>query len=87
MLPPQLPCDPSGRDGGTDGGPPDVAEEASARESKIAIKEGEQRISALQQMVGGLAPRVTTQVRTIPNQMLTERLKGRPVVVNFFESW
>jgi uncharacterized protein involved in exopolysaccharide biosynthesis len=48
--------------------------EASARESRIAIKEGEQRISALQQMVGGLAPRVTTQVRTIPNQMLTERL-------------
>lgn len=48
--------------------------EANARETKIAIREGEQRINSLQQMVGGLSPRVTTQVRTIPNLLLTERL-------------
>jgi uncharacterized protein involved in exopolysaccharide biosynthesis len=48
--------------------------EANARETKVALQEGTQRIAALKEMAGGLSPRITTQVRTIPNQMLVERL-------------
>src|SRR5258708_36711297 len=48
--------------------------EANARESGVAIQEGKQRIIALQEMVNALSPRIMTQVRTIPNQLLVERL-------------
>jgi succinoglycan biosynthesis transport protein ExoP len=48
--------------------------EASERESKVAFQEGKQRIVALKQMVGSLSPRITTQVRKMPNNFLVERL-------------
>ena len=48
--------------------------EANARETEVAAQEGKQRISSLQEMSKSLAPRITTQVRTMPNQFLVERL-------------
>jgi len=48
--------------------------EANARETEVAVEEGKQRISSLQEMAKALSPRITTQVRTMPNQFLVERL-------------
>jgi uncharacterized protein involved in exopolysaccharide biosynthesis len=48
--------------------------EAAARETQVALQEGKQRIAALQEMAGVLSHRITTQVRTLPNQFLVERL-------------
>jgi uncharacterized protein involved in exopolysaccharide biosynthesis len=48
--------------------------EANERESKVALVEGKQRIASLREMVNAFSPRITTQVRTVPNQFLTERL-------------
>ena len=48
--------------------------EAAARESQLALREGSERIDSLQGMVKTLTPRITTQVRSIPNQFLIERL-------------
>ena len=48
--------------------------EAAARESQLALREGSERIDSLQGMVKTLTPRITTQVRNIPNQFLVERL-------------
>ena len=48
--------------------------EAAGRESQLALREGRERIKSLQEMVRALTPRITTQVRNIPNQYLVERL-------------
>lgn len=48
--------------------------EASERESKVALVEGKQRIASLREMIDAISPRITTQIRTLPNQFLTERL-------------
>ena len=49
--------------------------EASFRESQVALQEGKERIAALQTMVSQMNPRITTQVRSVPNQYLVERLQ------------
>ena len=49
--------------------------EAASRETLVALREGTERIGALREMVSNLAPRITTQVRNIPNQYLVERLQ------------
>ena len=48
--------------------------ESNERESRVALQEGQQRITALQQMAASLSPRITTQVRKSPNNFLVERL-------------
>jgi polysaccharide biosynthesis transport protein len=49
--------------------------EAAHRESQLAFREGRERVAALEQMVRSLTPRITTQVRNIPNQALAEKLQ------------
>jgi len=49
--------------------------EAGHREAKVAFQEGTERVSALAKMVAQLTPRITTQMRSIPNQYLVERLQ------------
>lgn len=49
--------------------------EAAHRESKVAFQEGKERVSALSNMVAQMTPRITTQMRSIPNQYLVERLQ------------
>lgn len=48
--------------------------ESAHRESQLAFREGTQRIASLREMTANLSPRITTQVRTIPNHVLVERL-------------
>ncbi len=48
--------------------------EANDRETRVALQEGKQRITTLQEMVQSLSPRITTQVKTLPSQLLVERL-------------
>lgn len=49
--------------------------EAAHREAKVAYQEGQERVSALSKMVAQMTPRITTQMRTVPNQYLVERLQ------------
>ena len=48
--------------------------ESAHRESQLAFREGTQRVVSLREMVETLSPRITTQVRNIPNHVLVERL-------------